>query len=255
MFPNKIEDQGNVSLSLNYPPVTHCIFDMDGLLLDTERVYSEVTAEILQRYNIEYTWELKSKIMGRRDIEAAEILIRETGADLTPQEYLKERNEKQSEKFPFCKPLPGVMRLVKHLKKHNIPMVVATSSSRKNFEIKSKNHPELFDLFQGVVCGDDPKIMNGKPAPDLFFAGRELLGNPHTNKCLVFEDAIMGVKAALNAGMHVVWVPDPHNLALHPGQNGATQTLISLENFEPILFGLPTFDDDIQEVNGQVSLE
>lgn len=80
---------------------------------------------------------------------------------------------------------------------------MATSSSRNNFAVKSLNNPELFNMFDSVNCGDDPNVNNGKPAPDLFLAARKNMGNPPVNQCLVFEDAINGVKAAKRAGMHV----------------------------------------------------
>ncbi|CAG8490598.1 3981_t:CDS:2, partial [Acaulospora morrowiae] len=199
--------------------------------------------EILARYGKTYTWELKSRLMGLRDHDAAELLVKETKIDLTADEYLKERNEKQALKFPHAKPMPGVMRLVKHLKVHNIPIVVATSSTRDNFNIKASNNQELFGLFDSIVCGDDSEIKNGKPAPDLFLSACARMGNPSVTQCLVFEDAINGVEAARNAGMHVVWVPDPNLASLYPGDNGATAVIQSLEYFDPVKFGLPPFKD------------
>ncbi|CAG8623086.1 5672_t:CDS:2, partial [Acaulospora colombiana] len=183
--------------------------------------------EILARYGKEYTWELKSRMMGLREYEAAVLLVNETKIDLTAEEYLKERNEKQALRFPHAKPMPGVM--------------VATSSKRDKFNIKATNNQELFGLFDSIICGDDPGIKNGKPAPDLFLAACARMGNPPVTKCLVFEDAINGVEAARNAGMHVVWVPDPNLAALYPGDNAATKVISSLEDFNPAKFGLPAF--------------
>ncbi|CAJ0628650.1 162_t:CDS:2 [Entrophospora sp. SA101] len=140
--------------------------------------------------------------MGLKEYDAVSLIIKETGIDMSIEDFLKERNQKQIEKFPSAKPLPGVMRLVKHLKSNNIPIVVATSSHKYNFEIKAKNNQELFSLFDSITCGDDPLIKHGKPSPDLFLLACERLGNPPVENCLVFEDAINGVKAALNAGMH-----------------------------------------------------
>ncbi|CAG8583740.1 2801_t:CDS:2 [Diversispora eburnea] len=115
--------------------------------------------------------------------------------------------------------MPGVLRLVKHLNAHKIPIVVATSSLRNNFKIKSSNNQELFSLFDDITCGDDPNVLNGKPAPDIFLAARAKAGNPPVSQCLVFEDALNGIQAARNAGMHV----NPNLAALYPGDNGATE--------------------------------
>ncbi|GES86293.1 pseudouridine-5'-phosphatase [Rhizophagus clarus] len=223
--------------------ITHCIFDMDGLLLDTERIYYEVTAEILGRYGKTYTWELRSLSLGLRQYDSADLLVRKTGIPMSVEELMKERNEKNIERFPTARPMPGVMRLIKHLKAHNIPMAVATSSSRDNFAIKSLNNQELFNMFDSITCGDDPNVKNGKPAPDLFLSAWKSMGNPPLDQCLVFEDAINGIRAAKNAGMHVVWVPDPNIALLNPGNNDADEIISSLEDFDPAKYELPPFCD------------
>ncbi|CAB4397835.1 unnamed protein product [Rhizophagus irregularis] len=222
--------------------ITHCIFDMDGLLLDTERIYYEVTSEILGRYGKTYTWELRSLSLGLRQYDSADLLVRETGIPMSVEELMKERNEKNIERFPNARPMPGVMRLIKHLKAHNIPIAVATSSSRDNFAVKSLNNQELFSMFDSITCGDDPDVKNGKPAPDLFLSAWKSMGSPPLDQCLVFEDAINGIQAAKNAGMHVVWVPDPNIALLHPGNNDTDEILSSLEDFDPAKYELPPFD-------------
>ncbi|CAG8518864.1 12992_t:CDS:2 [Cetraspora pellucida] len=164
------------------------------------------------------------------------------GIDLTAEEYLKERNEKLNELSPYVKPMPGVMRLIKHLKAHNIPMAVATSSYRNSFEIKTTNNQELFSMFDSITCGDDPDVKCGKPAPDIFLVASKKIGNPPVEQCLVFEDAINGIQAAKNAEMNVVWVAHPELAAIYPGNNGADEKIFSLENFNPAKYGLPPFD-------------
>jgi len=133
-------------------------------------------------------------------------------------EFLVERNRVQNTLWPTVPLLPGTRKLVNHLKKHNIPMAVATSSRRKNFEKKSGHLQDLFGLFEGkIVCGDDTQYnMKGKPAPDIFlttarvFLGRDVgdlesvptsLQLEERQKGLVFEDAIPGVQAGKRAGM------------------------------------------------------
>lgn len=137
---------------------------------------------------------------------------------ITVDEFLVERNRAQDELWPTVSLLPGVQKLVTHLKKHNIPMAVATSSRRRNFELKSAHHQDLFGLFEGkIVCGDDKQYkMQGKPAPDIFlttaktFLGRDVgdagsepseIQKEERSKGLVFEDALPGLQAGKRAGM------------------------------------------------------
>jgi pseudouridine 5'-phosphatase len=118
------------------------------------------------------------------------------------------------------------------------------------------------------VCGDDPNVTRGKPAPDIFLVARERLGCPPAKNCLVFEDAINGVEAAKNAEMNVriqtavishdltyskfvfqvIWVPHPAIAAIHQKDFGATETLTSLEYFDPVKYGLPPFLDDVDRM-------
>ncbi|CAG8468403.1 46349_t:CDS:2 [Gigaspora margarita] len=173
------------------------------------------------------------------------LLINETGIDMTVEEYSKERDKGLLERFPTIKLMPGVMRLVKHLKAHNIPIAVATSSLRNSFEIKSTNLREFFSMFDGIVCGNDPEVKCGKPAPDIFLVASKEIGSPPVEQCLVFEDAINGIKAAKNAGMNVVWVAHKGLAEVCPGDNGADEKLLSLEDFNPEKYGLPPFDDSL----------
>ncbi|KAI8909937.1 HAD-like domain-containing protein [Powellomyces hirtus] len=222
--------------------ITHCIFDMDGLLLDTERIYTQVTQEILDKYvpGTKFTWDLKSKLMGRTAVESGRMVIEATKLPMTLEEYLDETADLQEKRWPLADILPGVANLVRHLKAHNIPIGVATSSTRPKFELKTSRHTELFSLFDSVTCGDDPEVINGKPAPDIFLVAKKRLGNPDASKCLVFEDALNGVQAARAAGMHCIWIPDANMLKLHEGaDHGATEMVLSMAEFDPVKFGMP----------------
>ncbi|KAI9144887.1 HAD-like domain-containing protein [Paraphysoderma sedebokerense] len=192
--------------------ISHCLFDMDGLLLDTERVYTEVSQTILSRYDKTYSWALKSRMMGLKERDAAELFVRETEIEMTAEEYLIERNSLHEAHFPSCTPLPGVMELVSRLHALSIPIAVATSSHTRPFSLKTQNNTSLFSLFNGhIVTGDHPSVKHGKPAPDIFLVAEENLGfKGRASEALVFEDAASGVRAGLNAGMNVVWVRDPN---------------------------------------------
>lgn len=174
-------------------------------------------------------------------------------AEFTIDTYLAERRVGQDALWPHVKPLPGVLKLVKHLHRHKIPIAVATGSQRRNFELKSLHlMDDLFGHFEGkVVCADDGLVQpgRGKPHPDIFLVtaksclGRDV-GEGEENegkvtdaqkleraKGLVFEDAIPGLQAGKRAGMRgkcvvrhivmdswglhtVIWVPDPNLVAL-----------------------------------------
>lgn len=226
------------------PKITHVIFDMDGLLLDTEKFYTEVQEIILARYNKTFDWSLKAKMMGKKAIEAAKVFVEETGisGSLSAEDFLVEREAMLQNLFPTSELMPGASRLIKHLHANGTPICVATGTHKRHFELKTQRHGELFSLMHHIVLGDDPEVKQGKPAPDGFLAAaRRFEGEPVDQKnCLVFEDAPSGVQAAKNAGMSVVMVPDPRlDSSFHAV---ADQVLKSLEDFNPADWGLPPFE-------------
>ncbi|CAB3233430.1 unnamed protein product [Arctia plantaginis] len=223
-------------------PVTHVLFDMDGLLLNTEDLYTLGFQQLASRFGKEFTFEVKKKVMGMQSREFAASIIDYIDLPITVDEFLKETRQIFNESFPNCKVMPGVEKLLHHLHNHNIGMGLATSSSKETYDLKVVNHQELFNLFPYKTLGSsDPEVKRGKPYPDIFIVAAEKFpGKPSPDKCLVFEDSVNGVKAARAAGMQVVMVPDPRLDQTQTSE--ATLVLDSLEDFKPELFGLPPYE-------------
>ncbi|KOB65504.1 2-deoxyglucose-6-phosphate phosphatase [Operophtera brumata] len=203
-----------------YKPVTHVLFDMDGLIL--KHLYTIVFQKIVSKFGKEYTWELKMRLMGFQALETANIIVEELELPMTADEFIAESTLHMQTLFPDTEVLPGAKRLIEHLHKHKIPIGLATSSSIESYELKTnKHHRELFSLFPYKTFGtSDPEVKRGKPYPDIFL-------------CLVLEDAVNGVRAARAAGMQVVMVPDPRVDEALAAE--ATLLLDSLEQFKPEL--------------------
>lgn len=224
-----------------YKKVTHVLFDMDGLLLDSEVLYTKAFNNILSRYGHGFAWDYKVTLLGMQGHEVAEKVIKDFDLPLTKEQFMAESQKMYEELFPNVTMLPGAKRLVEHLHDHNIPIALATSSNKDSAELKMTKHHDVFNLFLHKTMGSsDPEVVKGKPSPDIFLVcASRFTVPPNPEDCLVFEDAPNGVAAALAAGMQVVLVPDPQlDKEL---TKGATLVLSSLEDFKPELFGLPPF--------------
>lgn len=179
--------------------VTAVLFDMDGVLLDTEDLYTRATRQLLGPLGDRFDWRVKERMMGRAPLEAARILVEAVDAPFTPQEYIDRKRPILLELFRQSEPKPGAPELVRKLAARGLPLAVATSSDRHFFEAKTSHHA-WFSEFQAIVCGSDPEVKAHKPAPDIFLAAAKRLG-ADPGSCVVFEDAEAGVEAARRAGV------------------------------------------------------
>ena len=185
----------------------HVLFDMDGVLLDTERFYTEVSQRICARFGKVFDWSVKGNMIGRPAMESARYLVETLGLPLTPEEYLTEREALLDELLPTAKAMPGAVELTRALAAAGAELAVATSSGSRLFDLKTRDHKEWFRIFSALVRGDDPRLERGKPAPDIFLLAAADLG-AEPSECVVVEDSPAGVAAGRAAGMRVIAVPD-----------------------------------------------
>ncbi|KAJ8929067.1 hypothetical protein NQ314_018263 [Rhamnusium bicolor] len=227
-----------------FKQVTHVIFDLDGTILDTEEIYINAMTEIGARYGKVFTNDMSNQISGSCEKDSIQKAIDLMELPLTPEELLNMYKEIICGKLPNCPLMPGAENMIRHLHSNNIPIAVATSSAQDSYDLKTKCHKEIFDLFHHIVCGgSDPEVSRGKPFPDIFLiCASRFPDNPDPSKCLVFEDAPNGVQGALSAGMQVVMIPNirvPYDI-----WRTATLRLDSFDFMVPGAFGLPPFPSE-----------
>ncbi len=210
------------------------LFDLDGVLLDSEPLYTEATQAVVSRFGKCFDWSVKCEIIGRSSLEGAVYTIEALSLPLSPEEYLAERAVHLDRLFANVPLMPGAADLVGRLVELGVPIAVATSSTRALFLQKTAPHG-WFSRFDAVVCGDDPRVRALKPAPDIFLVAASELGVA-PERCLVIEDSLAGVAAARAAGARVVAVPDPNVDARRYTE--ATRVLGSLAELDLAEFGL-----------------
>ncbi|MBS0371576.1 MAG: HAD family phosphatase [Proteobacteria bacterium] len=182
------------------------IFDMDGLLLDSERVALATVATAAAELGLEWRAEVGLAMVGLNSQDGPKVIRHHLGEDY-PVADLYDAFGRIYEEAIAAGSIPlkgGVVELFDVLDGLSLGRVVATSTRRSRAEPKLAA-VGLLPRVHGMVCGDE--VSRGKPAPDIFLAAAARLGVPVAN-CLVLEDSNAGVRGALAAGTRVVMVPD-----------------------------------------------
>jgi HAD superfamily hydrolase (TIGR01509 family) len=182
------------------------IFDMDGLLVDSERLAREALVEAAGVFGVDAKCDVFGQMIGVPEDASRQLLVRRYGDRFRAAEFLSAASARCNQKIEagLLRSKPGAAELIKSLDQARIGKAVATSSSRRK-AVHTLSKVGLLRSFQVVVTRDD--VTRGKPAPDVFLCAAAQLGIPPSH-CLVLEDSHNGVRAAHAAGMRVIMVPD-----------------------------------------------
>lgn len=189
------------------------IFDMDGLLLDSERLGQQSYINACEQMAVPVNMPLYLQCIGTNAARTREILVAGYGSAALVDE-LREIWVEEYAARTFSAPVPlkpGVQPLLNWLRSRETPIAVATSTAHDHAQLKLTN-AGIRDFFRFVVGGD--QVREGKPAPEIYLLAAQKLGF-EADGCLALEDSENGVRAAIAAGMTVIQVPD----LVEPGEH------------------------------------
>ena len=182
------------------------IFDMDGLLMDTEGLYKRSWTEVAKEMGFDLTDLIYLKLIGITVADAEEVLHQEFGSGFDKAFFhttaaARYEHLHETEGFQMK---PGVRELLSWAKENKIPCALGTSTVHLEAKKRLEKH-KIDQYFQAIVGGD--MVERGKPHPDTFIKAQEALGAVPAD-CMIFEDAHSGLVAAQAGGMRSCLVPD-----------------------------------------------
>jgi len=196
------------------------LFDMDGLMFDTESAYSVVQNSMSERRGKIFTNEIKMTLMGKRVNEVMELLNDFWGRDERIEDLLKEQDEELVALYEnSVKKMDGLDEIISFLEEKNIRKCIGTSSRKFLADILLKKHG-LTDAFEFIVSGD--MVEKGKPNPEIYNLCISRLG-VSASECLVLEDSLNGIKSGIAACCHACAIPSEHTR----GEDFSVATLVA----------------------------
>jgi len=220
-------------------PSAAVIFDLDGVLADSEPWWNEIDAKLLGEYGVIYRGEYHRNVLGVSYRLAIEFYKKAFGLSAPTEELMRRRGEIAEEFFAKRIGLfPSTRSTLEELRQMNRRLAVATSSvsaSARPFLDRYR----LTAFFDVIVTGEE--IERGKPAPDIYLRAAEKLGVP-AGACLVIEDALSGIAAGKAAKMRVAAIPDTRFVAAREYEKQADYILRDLCEIPPLVRSVAVAD-------------
>ena len=182
------------------------IFDMDGLMIDSERVTFECYQERLKDMNLTMDEEFYKTLLGKPIKGIYQRFYDVYGNDFPIQNVIQDVHQLMAERFetegvPVKK---GLVELLHYLKDNNYKTIVATSSNRDRVD-KILAQAKITEFFDNSICGDE--VTKGKPNPEVFLKSCQKLG-VNVDEAIVLEDSEAGIQASYDANIKVICIPD-----------------------------------------------
>lgn len=201
------------------------IFDMDGLLVDTEPVWEEAETATLSAYNVVVEPAVRSRLIGLRNDEFLGSIREIYNIKASLQTLHDEVLERMMDLIPRkAKPMPGVSEILTYVAELDLPTAIASSSPKVVIEAVVTTHG--WEEFLPVRCSAE-HLPKGKPAPDVYLEAAKAL-NISPTVCLALEDSPNGARAAIAAGMTCFAVPDRSHTHLEAFQGVTDHVFDSL---------------------------
>jgi HAD superfamily hydrolase (TIGR01509 family) len=182
------------------------VFDLDGVIVDSEQVWDDVREEYVRETGGRYTATATRDMMGMSSVEWSAYMADELGVPGSPQEINAEIVRRMLVRYGDDPPLiEGAVEAV-HMAASRWPLAIASSSNPELIEVVLRA-AGLRELFPVTVSSQE--VARGKPAPDVYLEAAKRLG-VEPARCVAVEDSHNGIRSAKAAGMRVVAVPNPH---------------------------------------------
>lgn len=180
------------------------IFDMDGLLIDSERPAMEAFLRTCKHFDVKGGTALYGRLLGTNEVSTRKILQQALDSHIDQRDFHATFEQHYQGLIALGVPLmQGVDHILDYLDSRGVPLAVATSTHSER-AIDKLEKVGILDRFRTITGGE--QVANGKPAPDIYLKAASTL-NADPTRCIALEDSPNGVKAAVAAGMHAIQIP------------------------------------------------